>query len=131
MNVAVVANRQSPSRPEAGAVPVPVRDAEGHLITHTDLVTASVAIVRGAAVWRGRGRRRYLLLLASLPGRSGWAIAPSTEPDGVRGLFGKPRRHSRAASWRTAPDLDSLLMTPGGGSLLAAAGPCGMDGEVG
>lgn len=124
------AKRQRPGRHEGGAVPV--RDAAGALVATTDLKTASVAIARGAAVWRGRGRRRYLLLLAALPGRSGWLIPPSTQPDDGPGrLFGKPRRHSLAASWRVAADFGSLLRVPGGGFAPAAAGLCDTHAEVG
>lgn len=102
------ADRQCPGR--RGGKRVEVRDAAGALVGSVDLHTARAAVAWGAAVWRGKGRGRYLRLHYAEPGRSGWAMPASTELEHVPfGLFGRVRRHSRADSWRTGPDLKALI----------------------
>ena len=99
MTAAVRANRQRPSRrPKTG---VPVRDAAGALIGRVSLAEARAAVHAGKALWRGRGRGRYLLLAQAASGANRWMMPPSTVPDGVGRLFAdKLRRHSHTDSWR-------------------------------
>lgn len=105
------ANRQSPSRQDR----IPVRDAAGALLGSVCPAAASEAILRGNAVWRGRGKAKYIMLMATAS-RGGWMIPPSTDAEPLPGrLFGQPRRHSRTASWRTPPTFPSTLLRASGG----------------
>jgi len=112
------ANRQSPGR----QVRIPVRDAAGALLGHVAIEAASTAVRRGHAVWRGRGGARYIILLLTAS-RAGWMMPPSTEAESLPGrLFGQPRQHSRAPSWRITPDLPSSApLGSGGGSKVRAS----------
>jgi hypothetical protein len=108
------ANRQSPSR----QVRIPVRDAAGALLGFVDVSAARSAVHRGQAFWRGHGSRRYIVL-GLTASRGGWMMPPSTESEQMPGrLFGRPRRHSQAPSWQTAPTSPSTL-------LRASDGGCG------
>ena len=108
------ANRQSPGR----QVRIPVRDAAGALLGFVGYQAAAAAVYRGQAFWRGTGRAKYIMVMATA-GRTGWMMPPSTEAEPLPGrLFGRPRRHSQAPSWQTAPTSPSTL-------LRASDGGCG------
>jgi len=102
MTTSVLANRQSPSRrPRPG---VPVRDVTGVLVGRVPISAARVAVHAGKALWRGRGRGRYLRLAEAADGATGWMMPPSTVADGIGRLFAADlRRHSDAPSWRLRP----------------------------
>jgi len=105
------ANRQSPSR----QVRIPVRDAAGALLGFVGYQAAAAAVYRGQAFWRGTGRAKYIMVMATA-GRTGWMMPPSTEAEPLPGrLFGQPRQHSRAPSWRITPDLPSSAPSVGSG----------------
>ncbi len=110
------ANRQRPGRrPRPG---VPVRDVTGVLVGRVPISAARVAVHAGKALWRGTGRAKYIMVMATA-GRTGWMMPPSTEAEPLPGrLFGRPRRHSQAPSWQTAPTSPSTL-------LRASDGGCG------
>lgn len=106
---------------------MPVRDAAGSLLGHVAIEAASVAVRRGQAVWRGRGKAAYIMLMATADSRSGWMMPPSTEAEPLPGrLFGRPRRHSQAPSWRIRPDVPSTPDGSGGGRRYAPQAAAGI-----
>ena len=93
-----------------------MRDAAGALMGRVSMVSARAAVEAGKACWRGRGRGRYLRLAEAADGATGWMMPPSTEAEQLPGrLFGQPRQHSRAPSWRITPDLPSSAPSVGSG----------------
>jgi len=101
MTAALRANRQRPSR--RLRMGVAVRDVTGVLVGRVPISAARMAVQAGKALWRGRGRGRYLLLAQAAGGANRWMIHPSTAFDGVGRLFAAElRRHSDRDSWRFA-----------------------------
>jgi hypothetical protein len=99
MTAALRANRQRPSR--RLRMGVAVRDVTGVLVGRVPISAARMAVQAGKALWRGRGRGRYLLLAQAAGGANRWMIHPSTAFDGVGRLFAAElRRHIELASWR-------------------------------